>query len=174
MRIVRLHLHPAWQGGRAPAAGLHGPVRAAVHCCKRQMPSAPTAAPRPPNLVESPPCLLPCPPRQKAAAQGCGPVQPRGYQARFIAVARGGGNFIFVAPTNSGKTLVAQEHAAHVLSRDPAARVVFVAPTVALATQQAGEAAGTGAVGWLAGSSVSASAHSLALSGPQAADGSSW
>lgn len=53
--------------------------------------------------------------------QGSGPVQPRGYQARFIAVARGGGNFIFVAPTNSGKTLVAQEHAAHVLSQDAAA-----------------------------------------------------
>ncbi|KAI7838087.1 hypothetical protein COHA_008096 [Chlorella ohadii] len=75
--------------------------------------------------------------RQKATAQGSGPVQLRGYQRRLVAAARSGGNFIFVAPTNSGKTAVALEHAAHVLGKDSSARVVFVAPTVALATQQA-------------------------------------
>jgi len=78
-------------------------------------------------------------------------VQLRGYQRRLVAAARSGGNFIFVAPTNSGKTAVALEHAAHVLGKDSSARVVFVAPTVALATQQAGEwrvTAGLVCTGW--------------------------
>lgn len=44
-----------------------------------------------------------------------------------------------MAPTGSGKTDVAVAYAVHVLQRDHSARVVFLAPTVALVEQQAGE-----------------------------------
>lgn len=88
---------------------------------------------------------LPCcsrparPARSKAEAEGPAPAQLRVYQQRLVQAARGGANLIFVAPTNSGKTAVAKEHSAAVLGSNPQARGVFITPTVALATQQAGE-----------------------------------
>lgn len=98
------------------------------------------ARPRPPAAH-----LPLCPPaRRKVEAEGPAPAQLRAYQQRLVEAARGGGNLILVAPTNSGKTAVAKEHAAYVLGGDPQARVVFIAPTVALATQQAGERQGGG------------------------------
>lgn len=66
----------------------------------------------------------------------------RGYQERVAAAARQGGNLIVVAPTGAGKTLPIVVHTAHVLERDAAARCVFLAPTQALALQQAGAGVG--------------------------------
>lgn len=80
--------------------------------------------------------------RRKAEEAGPTPVELRGYQQRLVEADKAGTNLIFVAPTNSGKTAVAVAHAVHVLEGNPEARVLFLAPTVALATQQAGKAAG--------------------------------
>lgn len=104
------------------------------------------AAPDVPSHFTHPPspAFPPSRRRRKGEAEGATPVRLRGYQQRMVEEARGGGNWIFVAPTNSGKTAVAKEHAAHVLGQGPQARVVFVTPTVALATQQAGERGGGG------------------------------
>ena len=43
-----------------------------------------------------------------------------------------------VMPTGSGKTEVALQHTLHLLKADPGARVVFLVPNNALASQQAG------------------------------------
>ena len=78
----------------------------------------------------------PC--RAKAEAAGPTSEQLRGYQQRVADAAKQGGNIIFVAPTGSGKTAVAVAHSVHVLQQEPAARIVFLAPTVPLAQQQTG------------------------------------
>jgi hypothetical protein len=62
----------------------------------------------------------------------------RSYQRQIVEEARTGANLIVVAPTGSGKTAIAIAHCAHVLEGDPQRRIVFLAPTVALAQQQAG------------------------------------
>ena len=67
-----------------------------------------------------------------------GDVVMRGYQERVAAAARQGGNLIVVAPTGAGKTLPMVVHTAYVLQRDATARCIFLAPTQALALQQAG------------------------------------
>lgn len=88
----------------------------------------------------APCCILPQPhPRRKAGAAPPPPKSLRTYQQRLLEAAKQGGNWIIVAPTGSGKTDVAVAYAVHVLQRDHSARVVFLAPTVALAEQQAGE-----------------------------------
>ena len=45
---------------------------------------------------------------------------------------------MMVMPTGSGKTEVALQHTLHLLKADPGARVVFLVPNNALASQQAG------------------------------------
>lgn len=69
---------------------------------------------------------------------GLDDLQLRDYQRRVAEAARADGNLILVAPTGAGKTAVAVAHAAYVLERNPAARVLFLAPTMALAQQQTG------------------------------------
>lgn len=48
---------------------------------------------------------------------------------------------ILVGPTGSGKTAIVVAHAEAMLRLNPAARVVFLAPTVPLVQQQTGKAA---------------------------------
>lgn len=81
-------------------------------------------------------------PCRRKAAMAQPPLKSlRGYQQRLLEAAKQGGNWIIVAPTGSGKTDVAVAYAVHVLQRDHSARVLFLAPTVALAEQQAGKLA---------------------------------
>ena len=61
-----------------------------------------------------------------------------GYQQQLVECVSNGQNHIIVAPTGSGKTRVAVELAGHLFERKPTARILFLAPTVALAEQQTG------------------------------------
>ena len=62
-----------------------------------------------------------------------------GFQQEVVDCVNGGGNHIIVAPTGSGKTRIAVEAAGVVFQRKPAARVLFLTATVALAEQQTGK-----------------------------------
>lgn len=91
----------------------------------------------------------------KAASKLAG--QLRSYQQQVVQMAQTNAHLIVVMPTGAGKTLIAIEHSAWVLKADPQQRVVFLAPTVALAQQQAGGCLGrllgaTGPPGSLSGS----------------------
>jgi ERCC4-related helicase len=74
-----------------------------------------------------------------AAPQASEP-QPvlREFQQWMLAEARSMANCIMVAPTGAGKTRVAIEHARYILQSYQDARVVFLAPHMSLAVQQAG------------------------------------
>ena len=62
-----------------------------------------------------------------------------GFQKELVDLVNTGSNHIIVAPTGSGKTRIAVELAGMVLQRKPAARVLFLTSTVALAEQQTGK-----------------------------------
>lgn len=62
-----------------------------------------------------------------------------GFQQQLVDCVSKGQNHIVVAPTGSGKTRVAVELAGLVFARKPAARILFLTPTVALAEQQTGK-----------------------------------
>ncbi len=86
---------------------------------------------------------LPC--RSKLAAVGPAPSTLRGYQQRAVDLAATGCNMILVGSTGAGKTAVAVARAEALILADPAARIVMLAPTVTLVTQQ------TGGMGWQVG-----------------------
>ncbi|KAL4856329.1 Endoribonuclease Dicer 1 [Chlorella vulgaris] len=73
---------------------------------------------------------------KKMAGVGPAPKALRGYQQRAVNRAATGDNMILVGPTGSGKTAIAIAHAEAMLRLNPAARVVFLAPTVPLVQQQ--------------------------------------
>lgn len=87
------------------------------------------------KLLLSPP-LGPC--RRRAGTAPPPPEVLRRYQQRPVAAIAEGHNVIHVAPTGSGKTAVAVAATLHMLQQDHRARIVFLAPSVALAEQQAG------------------------------------
>ncbi len=62
----------------------------------------------------------------------------REYQKAMLELASTKLNLIVVAPTGSGKTLIAIEHSHHVLKEGMHKKVVFLAPTNALTRQQTG------------------------------------
>lgn len=62
----------------------------------------------------------------------------RGYQQELLDCVSKGLNCIIVAPTGSGKTRIPVEAAGALLQRKPSAKILFLAPTVALTEQQTG------------------------------------
>ncbi|DBA88746.1 TPA: hypothetical protein ACH3X1_004165 [Trebouxia sp. C0004] len=90
-----------------------------------------------PNDVSMVSAILRCTDRDAAPAEEA-TTQLRSYQQRALDHIKGGGNYILVAPTGSGKTRIAVELAGLLLQKTPEAKIVFLATTVALAQQQAG------------------------------------
>ena len=62
-----------------------------------------------------------------------------GYQQQLLNCISKGQNYIVVAPTGSGKTRIAVEIAGALLLRKADAKILFLAPTVALTEQQTGQ-----------------------------------
>lgn len=62
-----------------------------------------------------------------------------GYQQQLLNCVSNGQNYVVVAPTGSGKTRIAVETAGAVLQHKADAKVLFLAPTVALTEQQTGQ-----------------------------------
>lgn len=81
---------------------------------------------------------LPHPRRRKAGTAPPPPEALRRYQQQPVEALMAGRNVIHVAPTGSGKTAVAVAATLCMLQQDHSARIVFLAPSVALAEQQAG------------------------------------
>ncbi|KAI7843234.1 hypothetical protein COHA_003068 [Chlorella ohadii] len=76
--------------------------------------------------------------RRKAGTAPPPPEALRRYQQQPVEALMAGRNVIHVAPTGSGKTAVAVAATLCMLQQDHSARIVFLAPSVALAEQQAG------------------------------------
>jgi ERCC4-related helicase len=83
------------------------------------------------------------------AGVGPAPKALRGYQQRAVNRAATGCNMILVGPTGSGKTAIPVAHAEAMLRLNPAARVVFLAPTVPLVQQQTGKGGDSGQSGYV-------------------------